>query len=220
MNHNQTMLARLAAFIVWALVAACAVYWSLKLLVRAPAAPAYSTAIAGTAAARGDLTRLLGAAPVASAATVAAAPAVASRFKLHGVMAPKGSPTATVASLQGVALISVDGKAPRAYAVGARVDSNLVLQSVSLRSAAIGPADGAALVKIDVPALPAPATGKLAAGLVAPVPPFPGAPQDLSAPKAVLPVDVPAPAATAATEPSPSRPPHLVAPRQPSANSR
>ncbi len=86
-------------------------------------------------------------------------------------MAPKNAPAATTPSLQGVALISVDGKAPRAYAVGARVDSNLVLQSVSLRSAAIGPADGTALVKIEVPALPPlPVAGKLPV-LGAPVPP-------------------------------------------------
>lgn len=192
MNHNQTMLARLAAFIVWALVAGCGVYWALKLLVRAPAAPAYSTAIAGSASARGDLTRLLGASPVAPT-TVAAAPAMASRFRLHGVMAPKSAPAAAP-SLQGVALISVDGKAPRAYAVGARVDSNLVLQSVSLRSAAIGPADGAALVKIEVPLLPLPAAGKLPV-LGAPVPAVAPPLQEAAAPHGV---GLPAPGSAAA----------------------
>jgi general secretion pathway protein C len=153
------MLARLAAFILWALVSGCVVYWSLKLLVRAPAAPAHSVAAVVGASVRGDLTRLLGAAPVASVAPTVVS-AAASRFRLHGVMAPKMAGAAKP-SAQGVALISVDGKSPRAYAVGARIDSNLVLQSVSMRSAAIGPADGPASVKIEVPALPPPSVGKL-----------------------------------------------------------
>jgi general secretion pathway protein C len=213
MNHNQCMVTRLAAFVVWALVAGGVVYWSLKLLVRAPNAPPHSVAAVGAVAVRGDLTRLLGAAPTPAAA-VGLAPVMASRFRLHGVMAPKGAPQATP-SLQGVALISVDGKAPRAFAVGARVDSQLVLQSVSLRTASIGPAEGGASVKLEVPALSPPATGKLAA-MGAPAAPVPATPQDLALPKVALPVDAQAPPAAAPT----SRPPNLVAPRQPAANSR
>lgn len=211
------MVTRLAAFIVWALVAGGAVYWSLKLLVRAPGAPLHSVAAVGGTAVRGDLTRLLGSAPVASAAA-ALAPAMASRFRLHGVMAPKSAPRATP-SLQGVALISVDGKAPRAYAVGARVDSQLVLQSVSLRTAAIGPAEGGASVNLEVPALSPAATGKLA-GTVVPGAPVPAAPQDLAQPKVTLPSEAQAPPTAPAAVAPASRPPHLVAPRQPAANSR
>ncbi len=216
MNHNQSMVTRLAAFVVWALVAGGIVYWSLKLLVRAPSAPPHSVAAVGSAAVRGDLTRLLGAAPVASAA-VAVVPAMASRFRLHGVMAPKGAPGATL-SLQGVALISVDGKAPRAFAIGTRVDSQLVLQSVSLRSASIGPAEGGASVKLEVPALPLPATGKLAA-MGSSAAPVPAAPQDTAQPRMTLPVDAQTPPVAPAVAPT-SQPPHLVAPRQPAANSR
>jgi general secretion pathway protein C len=161
------MLARLAAFFVWALVAACVVYWSLKLLVRAPGAPAHSVAVTGAAPERGDLTRLLGVSAVAPVSAMATTPQ-ASRFRLHGVIAPKGKPAAKPTG-QGVALISVDGKPPRAYAVGARVDNDLVLQSVSLRGASIGLAGGAASVNLEASPLPVAATGKLS-GLGAPVP--------------------------------------------------
>ena len=70
-------------------------------------------------------------------------------------MAPKGRPDAA-ASGQGVALIAVDGKPAKAFGVGARLDSDLVLQSVSLRTASIGPAQGAASVKLELPPLPLP----------------------------------------------------------------
>ncbi len=154
------MLARFAAFIVWALVAASVVFWGLRLLVRAPSAPPHSVAVIGAAAAQGDLTRLLGAAPVAAAAAAELAPETASRFRLIGVMAPKGKPNAAVSG-QGVALISVDGKPARAFGIGTRLDRDLVLQSVSLRAASIGPAQGVASVKLELPPLPLPATGKL-----------------------------------------------------------
>jgi general secretion pathway protein C len=211
------MLARLAAFIVWALVAGGVVFWSLKLLVRAPSAPAHSVAMGAAATTRGDLTRLLGAAPAVSVATATLSPAAASRFRLHGVMAPK-RPLTAKPSGQGVALISVDGKPPRAYAVGASVDSNLVLQSVSLRHAAIGPADGAASVNLEVPALPAPATGKLVP--VAPVPPVPAVPPDGAPPRPALPAMLQTPAAAPATATSMDRAPNIGVPRQPAANSR
>ncbi len=217
MNHNQSMVTRLAAFVVWALVAGGIVYWSLKLLVRASSAPPHAVAAMGAVTVRGDLTRLLGAAP-APATTLAAAPAMASRFRLHGVMAPKGAPSATP-SLQGVALISVDGKAPRAFAVGARVDSQLVLQSVSLRSASIGPAEGGASVKLEVPVLPPPATGKLSAA-AAPAIPVPAPSQEMVLPRVGSPIDAQAPPVADVVAAPSSRPPHLVAPRQPAANSR
>jgi general secretion pathway protein C len=152
------MVARLAAFVVWALVAATAVFWGLRLFVRAPAAPAYAVAVGDASAVRADLSRVLGSAPVAVASTVAA-PEVSSRFKLLGIMAPKGPAAAD--SQSGVALIAVDGKPPKAFIVGSRLDDQLVLQSVSLRTASIGPAQGAASVRLELPALPSAATGTL-----------------------------------------------------------
>ena len=153
------MLARLCAFVIWALVAATAVFWGLRLFVRAPAAPAYAVAVGESAATRGDLTRLLGSAPV-TAPTAAAAPAASSRFRLLGIMAPKYA-TAQVPATRGVALIAVDGKMPKAYAVGARLDGDLVLQSVSLRTVSISSAPGLPGITLELPpALPA-ATGAL-----------------------------------------------------------
>lgn len=149
------MLARLTAFVVWALVAATAVFWGLRMLVRPQAAPAYTVAVGDSAALRGDLSRLLGATPVAAAGPAAPAPELASRFKLIGVMASK-QPDGN-----GYALIAVDAKPARAYPVGARLDGDIVLQSVSLRTASIGPAQGGAAATLEVPALPPPATGTL-----------------------------------------------------------
>lgn len=213
------MLARFAAFIVWALVAASVVFWALRLFVRAPAAPPHSVAVIGAAAAQGDLTRLLGAAPVAAAAAAALAPELASRFRLIGVMAPKGKPNAAVTG-QGVALISVDGKPARAFGIGTRLDRDLVLQSVSLRAASIGPAQGEASVKLELPALPLPATGKLPP-LGAAVPESFGASQSAPPSPGVAAVgQVPPPTALPAVQQPVTRPPHSVSPRRESVNSR
>lgn len=155
------MLARLSAFAIWALVAATAVFWGLRLLVRAPAAPSYAVAVGDASGVRGDLTRLLGSAPVAPTATVAA-PEAASRFRLLGIVAPKGAATADRASAsQGVALIAVDGKMPKAYAVGAQLDGDLVLHSVSLRTASIASGQGAPTITLELPRPAAAATGTL-----------------------------------------------------------
>lgn len=181
MNHNRRMPARLSAFIVWALVAASAVFWGLRLFVQAPAAPAHTLAVGtDTASARVDLTRLLGAPPVESAPAAALQPAMASRFQLLGVMAPRQP------GEHGLALIAVDGKMPRAYRVGAAIDNDLVLQQVSLRSASIGPLRGAPALVLELPPLPPPSTGSLPPAAFAPpvggpvpqvaMPPTPAAP--------------------------------------------
>lgn len=155
------MLARLSAFVIWALVAATAVFWGLRLWTRSAEAPQYTVPVGDVAVARGDLSRLLGATPVAVAA-VAATPEAASRFRLIGIMAPKAS-AASAQPGQGVALIAVDGKPPKAFVVGSTLDTNMVLQSVSLRTAAIGPAQGIAAVTLELPPLAAAATGTLPA---------------------------------------------------------
>ena len=226
LNHNRRMPARLSAFVIWALVAASAAFWGLRLLVRAPSAPLHTVAVSESAPMRADLTRLFGAPPVATAATVPQAPALASRFQLTGVMAPKAPGD------HGIALIAVDGKMPRAYRVGSAVDGELVLQGVSLRTAAIGPARGATAVLLEVPPLPVAATGTLpppasftppAAGPVPPfaVPPTPVAPVSPAAPPAMpgavpaMPGAVPGIPHSRAAGPPPSqqRPPPGVTPR-------
>jgi general secretion pathway protein C len=155
------MPARLSAFVIWALVAASAAFWGLRLMARSPQAPAHTVSVGDAASVGGDLTRLLGVPPVAAVAAVAT-PEMASRFRLTGVMA--GKPPGH----KGVALIAVDGKLPRAFQVGSAVDGELVLQSVSLRSAAIGPVQGTPAVVLELPPLPPPATGTLPAGMPPP----------------------------------------------------
>ena len=152
------MLSRLSAFVVWALVAATVVFWGLRLSVRAPGAPPYAVAVGEGTALRGDLSRLLGTAPVA---VVAAAPEAASRFRLLGVVAPKD---AGAGGTSGVALIAVDGKLPKAFRVGSNVDGDLVLQSVSLRSASIATSHNAPAVTLDLPPPVPAATGTLPTG--------------------------------------------------------
>jgi general secretion pathway protein C len=165
------MLARLSAFVIWALVAATAVFWGLRLLVRAPAAPPYAVAVGDAGAVRGDLTRLLGTAPVAPV-VAEAAPEAASRFKLLGIVASVS---------QGVALIAVDGKMPKAFAVGARVDGDLVLHSVSLRTASIATGQGAPTITLQLARPAAAATGTLSGGLPATAPAM-AVPQYIPAP--------------------------------------
>ena len=157
------MLARLSAFVIWALVAATAVFWGLRLFVRAPAAPAYTVPVGDVAAVRGDLTRLLGTAPV-TAPSATAAPEASARFRLLGIVAPKYPGDEAARTGQGVALMAIDGKMPKAYAVGAQLDNDLVLQSVSLRTVSIASSTrGAPTITLQLPPPAAAATGTLPA---------------------------------------------------------
>jgi general secretion pathway protein C len=151
------MTARLLAFVVWAAVAATAVFWALRLLASAPPAPPNTVAAATPGLARGDLSRVFGAEPVATAAPAAAAP---SRFHLVGVVAPKpGTPPRSA-----VALIAVDDKPARAYRVGALVDDRLVVQGVQGRGVSLGPRGAPAEVQLELPPLAPAATGTLPSG--------------------------------------------------------
>jgi len=177
-HHNRGMWARLSAFVIWSLVAATAVFWALRLSARPLQAPAYAVAVGKSVPIRGDLTRLFGAAPIV-AVMPESVPEASSRFKLVGVMAPKSNASA---SGHGLALIAVDGKPARAYAVGSQLDSDLVLQSVSMRSASLGPAQGNRSVLLELPVLPPPATGVL---------PSPGGPAAPAAMRVQPPIAVP-----------------------------
>lgn len=152
------MKVRLIAFVIWAAVAATAMFWALRLGVSSPSAPAHTVAVGPAAAPRGDLTRVFGAAPVAPAGSpnaVVQTP-LSSRFKLLGVAAPRQG-----GDRNGLALIAVDGKPARGYAVGAAVDGDLLLQSVEPRGAKLGARGAPAQVTLELPALPLPATGSL-----------------------------------------------------------
>ena len=149
------MKVRLVAFVIWAAVAASAVFWALRLGASSPAAPAHTVAVAAAAAPRGDLTRLFGAAPLRESAAVVVSP-LASRFRLLGVAAPRQG-----GDRNGLALIAVDGKPARSYAVGTPIEGELVLQAVHARGARLGARGAATQVTLDLPALPLAATGSL-----------------------------------------------------------
>ena len=208
-NDNRRMLARLAAFVIWSLVAATAVFWLLRFAAKSPVAPPYAVAVGKSAPMRGDLTRLFGAAPVV-AVLAETVPEATSRFKLVGVMAPKREGAAELPG-HGLALIAVDGKPAKAFTVGSRLDNDLVLQSVGHRSASIGPSQGERSVLLELPALPPPATGVL---------PGPGAPAAAAAPMRMLPppaqpAQVAVPAAVPVAQPAMQPQPVPAAPPPP-----
>jgi general secretion pathway protein C len=167
--------ARWWTLVVWALAAAGALLWGLKLFVKAPAAPPHTQLADAGRLAGGDLTRLLGADAVPEAPPQAAEPGPDARFQLIGVVSPRSAQAAR----EGVALIAVDGKPPRAYRVGAVIDGQNVLQSVNARGVTLGPRDGAALVALNLAPPAPPATGvptSVAPGMPSPaMPGLPGA---------------------------------------------
>lgn len=153
------MSARWYTFLVWAAVAASAVAWGLKLWVTPPTAAANAPVASAGAALAGDVSRVLGAekaVPPVASTEVAATPTDA-RFQLLGVVAPRGAGSGSHA----VALITVEGKTPRAYRTGAVVDGDWVVQNVRARSVDLGPnGKGAkASVTLELPPLAAAATG-------------------------------------------------------------
>lgn len=154
------MPSRVSAFVIWALVAASAMYWLLGLWSRGPVAPSYTVPIGEATVARGELSRLLGGvAPMPAGPRAAPPPEAASRFKLVGVVAgrdPKGQ-----ANGAGVAVIVVGDKPPRPFRVGALLDGQMQLRSVAGRSASIGPADGTGGFTLELPPLTVAATGTL-----------------------------------------------------------
>lgn len=153
------MASRFFALIVWAVVAASLAFWGLRWVARPAGVPHNASSVTLDGDAHGDSRRLLsGPAPAASNAPVAdagAAAGLSARLKLLGVIAPRSG------TEQGVALLSIDGKPPRAVRVGGVVDGEMTLLAIQQRSAQIGPAQGQALVSLDLPPLPAPNTGSL-----------------------------------------------------------
>ena len=191
------MSARLASLLIWALAAASAVFWGLKIWAQPQPVPAHATVVQTSPALQGDLTRLLGADPVAAAEPSVAAPVADARLTLVGVVSPRGSSH----QREGLALISVDGKPAKTYRVGAVVEGERVLQSVSLRGAALGPRGGAVQVSLSMPAPAEPARGFPGTarppggppglpGAVPHTPPWGQAPPPENAPQ---PVDAPVP---------------------------
>ena len=169
------MLLRWVTFGVWAVLAASMVHWGLKLWVRPPTLPQAAQVADAGPAIRGDWSRLLGVeAPTATAA--APEPATDARFTLVGVVSPRRAQDAR----EGVALIGVDGKPPKAFRVGATVDGQNTLKTVSQRGAVLGPKDSAGTITLNLTPPPQASTATLppAAGLGNPPAPVPeNAPQ-------------------------------------------
>ena len=198
---------RVIAFVIWAAVAASAMFWALRLSASSPVAPAYTVAVGAATTPRGDLTRLFGAAPVREAggpAVVVQTP-LSGRFRLLGVAAPRQG-----GDRSGLALIAVDGKPARSYAVGALVDGELVLQLVHARGAQLGAKGAPPQVTLDLPALPPAATGSLPPASAQP--PSAGGPVAFGAVAPPTVGSVVAPALSVPTEPQPGEPVPIPAP--------
>ena len=146
LNHNRRMTSRLLSLLIWAAVAASAVYWGLRLFTHPTPVPAGAAVANAPAPAAGNLARLLGMPPVQAVAVAAAAP-VDSRFRLVGVVAPR------IGQASGLALISVDGKPARAVGVGREIEPGLRLLAVSQRQAELGVTGSAPALTLALPAL-------------------------------------------------------------------
>jgi general secretion pathway protein C len=201
------MISRLAAFVIWASVAASIVFWVLRLGSQPIAAPAHAALVSSTSGFRGDLSRVFG----PDVQPLAAAPAAQQmqadpRFRLIGVVAPR----AAAANAEGLALIATDGKPPKAYRVGTPVDGDLVLLAVHARGASLGSRGQEAQVSLELPALPPPATGTMpGSALISPVP------------RARVPLPLPPPPPQAVPVPEVPMPPDAEEPeRQPDPSDR
>jgi general secretion pathway protein C len=143
----------------WGLAAASVVFWGLRLTAPAdalapPVAAAPAATIDSTAVAQ-----VLGA--VNERSVAAATPEAASRFALLGVVADTAQ--------RGAALIAIDGKPARPFRVGSQLVDGFVLQSVGLRTAALGASIGSpAAITLQLPvrpmAIPAPPAPVTAGG--------------------------------------------------------
>jgi general secretion pathway protein C len=144
------MSSRWTGFFVWFLVAASAAFWGMRVFTVARALPTEARVPSRPVAANSPMTRLFGALPAADEA--AAPPAESERFQLQGVIADGSS---------GQAIVSIDGQPPRSWRVGAAVEGDTTLLSVSRRSAEFGPRGGPAAFTLELPAPVAAATGTL-----------------------------------------------------------
>lgn len=153
------MASRLSALLVWAAVAASLAFWGLRWIARPAAVPHNASSVTLDGGSRGDSRRLLAGpeptTPGGPVADVGAASALSGRLKLLGVVAPRSG------TQEGVALLSIDGKPPRAVRVGGVVDGEMIVLAIGQRGAQIGPQAGPALLSLDLPPLPAASTGAL-----------------------------------------------------------
>ena len=156
------MSSRWTGFFIWALVAASTAFWGIKIFAATRPVPPGAQAPQAVAA-NGPMERLFGAVVVPTVAPPAQHPE-SERFQLVGVIAPPG------VTQGGFALIALDGQPARTWRVGATVDGNTSLLSVTKRGAEFGPPGGPTAFTLQLPE-PAPAeTGTLAPAMSQPVP--------------------------------------------------
>lgn len=143
-TRDSNWTTRGTTFVLWAVAAASAIAWGLKLGNPSTVGPVGAAAVRPPLAADpAAVARLLGQAQ-GSGPAAPAAPPLASRFSLVGVVADR--------SRQGAALIAVDGRPAKPFRVGSTVDEGLILQSVQSRRAVLAAsADGPAVVTLDLP---------------------------------------------------------------------
>jgi general secretion pathway protein C len=134
---------RLLTLLVWAGLGASLVFWVLRWSQSAPVAlPVAAPVPVANAPDSAAVARVLGAAPAAAAAPAS----VTSRLSLTGVVARSESGT-------GAALIAIDGKPARAFAVGSKVEEGLYLITVAPRQANLAASpSGAVTVRLEMPA--------------------------------------------------------------------
>ncbi|WKB54909.1 general secretion pathway protein C [Eleftheria terrae] len=149
------MVSRLIAFVVWALVAGSAVFWALRLSAKPLDVPPHAAPVMAQMGHGAAVERMLGGGPK-DAPEAAAPPPESTRFRLIGVMAPPGG-----ANGAGVALLSIDNKPPKAFALGGRVEGDLMVQALGLRSATIGRGDSGSSFTLELPPPAQAQTGSL-----------------------------------------------------------
>jgi general secretion pathway protein C len=144
------MSSRWTGFFVWALVAATAAFWGLRIFAAARALPVEARVPPRPVAVNSPMTHVFGALPEPEAAS--APPPESERFALQGVIA-EGD--------HGIVVLSIDNQPPKAWRVGTTVEGDTTLLSVSRRAANFGPQGGPSTFTLELPPPAAPATGTL-----------------------------------------------------------
>ena len=162
------MPARLSAFVVWALVAASALFWGFRWHSASPGALVAVAGFGASPALSEDLGRVLGSAPKSPVLAVAPEAPAVQRYRLLGVVAAR---SAANARAPGVGLIAVDSAPPRAFAVGSQIEADVVLQSVSATSATLATGQGLVLGVLQAPSIGAATSSQAPAINTLPAPP-------------------------------------------------
>lgn len=137
MDKLDKYVLRIVTLVLAALVALSVSFWVLKIMQGIPSNALQGTVVTPTTAAATDPKALARALGGGISPTTQAAPALsASNLILQGVIAH--------GTQHGAALIAVNGKPAKPFVVGAAVDADWVLQSLSTRSATLKNAAGTA----------------------------------------------------------------------------